>query len=115
MGSQMRRTVVVTGASDGIGAATARALARGGHEVVVVGRSPDRTAAVADELGAARHVVDYADLAAVAGVADRLAAEHPRLDVLVNNAGLIAGARSTTRDGHELTFQVNHLAPMLLT
>jgi NAD(P)-dependent dehydrogenase (short-subunit alcohol dehydrogenase family) len=115
MQQQQRRTVVVTGASDGIGAATARALARGGHEVVVVGRSPERTNAVADELGAARHVVDYADLAAVAGLADRLAAAHPRLDVLVNNAGLVAGARSTTRDGHELTFQVNHLAPMLLT
>jgi NAD(P)-dependent dehydrogenase (short-subunit alcohol dehydrogenase family) len=106
--------VVVTGASDGIGAATARALAAAGDDVVVVGRSPARTNAVADELGAARHVVDFADLAAVAALADRLAAEHPRLDVLVNNAGLVAGARTTTRDGHELTLQVNHLAPTLL-
>src|SRR3954453_732785 len=115
MRSEMQRTMGVTGASDGRGAAPARPLARGGDEVVVVGRSPDRTHAVADELGAERHVVDYADLAEVAGLADRLAAGHPRLDVLVNNAGLMAGARSTTRDGHELTFQVNHLAPMLLT
>jgi NAD(P)-dependent dehydrogenase (short-subunit alcohol dehydrogenase family) len=114
MDSPERRTVVVTGASDGIGAAAARALARAGHEVVVVGRSPARTNAVADELGAARHVVDFADLGAVAALAGRLAADHPRLDVLVNNAGLAAGARTTTRDGHELTFQVNHLAPTLL-
>jgi NAD(P)-dependent dehydrogenase (short-subunit alcohol dehydrogenase family) len=115
MGSQTPRTIVVTGASDGIGAAAARAIARGGDRVVVVGRSPARTNAVADELGAERHVVDYADLSAVARLAERLAAGHPRLDALVNNAGLVAGARSTTRDGHELTFQVNHLAPMLLT
>jgi NAD(P)-dependent dehydrogenase (short-subunit alcohol dehydrogenase family) len=110
------RTVVVTGASDGIGAAAARQLAALGLEVVVVGRSPSKTNAVADSLGAERYVVDYAHLDQVRDLAATLNEKHPRIDVLINNAGLIAGSRRiTTADGHELTFQVNHLAPFLLT
>lgn len=111
-----RRVVVVTGASDGIGAAAARSLARRGDNVVVVGRSPGKTRAVAAEIGAECHVADFAHLDQVRGLAAELSARHPRVDVLVNNAGLIAGAqRAVTADGHELTFQVNHLAAFLLT
>jgi NAD(P)-dependent dehydrogenase (short-subunit alcohol dehydrogenase family) len=111
-----RRVVVVTGASDGIGAAAAAALARRGDRVVVVGRSPAKTAAVAAEIGAEHHVADFAELQQVRGLAAGLQTRHPRIDVLINNAGLIAGDRRTlTADGHELTFQVNHLAPFLLT
>ena len=108
--------VVVTGASDGIGAAAARVLARRGDSVVVVGRSPGKTRAIAAETGAEYHVADFAALDQVRDLAAGLQARHPRIDVLVNNAGLIAGARRTvTAAGHELTFQVNHLAPFLLT
>jgi NAD(P)-dependent dehydrogenase (short-subunit alcohol dehydrogenase family) len=110
------RAVVITGGSDGIGAAAARALARNGDRVVLVGRSPAKTSAVAAEIGAESHIADFADLGQVRRVADEIGSSYPRVDVLVNNAGLIAGAaRTVTTDGHELTFQVNHLAPFLLT
>jgi NAD(P)-dependent dehydrogenase (short-subunit alcohol dehydrogenase family) len=110
------RTLVVTGASDGIGEAAARALHRRGATVVVVGRSPDKTRAVGDDLGVEHHVVDFARLDEVRRLGHDLCDRHERIDVLCNNAGLIAGSRRTlTADGHELTFQVNHLAPFLLT
>jgi len=112
----VRRVVVVTGGSDGIGAAAARMLASRGDEVVVVGRSPDKTRAVAAETGAECHVADFTHLDQVRDLARELRARHSRIDVLLNNAGLIAGPqRTVTADGHELTFQVNHLAGFLLT
>jgi NAD(P)-dependent dehydrogenase (short-subunit alcohol dehydrogenase family) len=109
------RTIVITGASDGIGAAAARALSRAGDQVVIVGRSPAKTAAIAAELGADFFVVDFARLDEVRALAAELLARYPRIDVLANNAGGIMGERETTVDGHEKTFQVNHLAPFLLT
>lgn len=108
-----QQTIVLTGASDGIGAAAARQLTGRGHRVVVVGRSPEKTAAVAEEVGAPFHVADFADLAQVRALAEELTA-YPRIDVLANNAGGIF-TRQTTVDGFEKTFQVNHLAPFLLT
>ena len=108
--------MVVTGASDGIGAAAARMLSERGDEVVIVGRSPGKTRAVAAQIHAEYHVADFASLDQVRDLAATLQAQYPRIDVLMNNAGLIAGARRTvTADGHELTLQVNHLAPYLLT
>lgn len=109
------RTIIITGASDGIGAAAARELSLGGDQVVIVGRSREKTAAVAAELGADFFVADFADLAQVRALAAELLERYPRIDVLANNAGGIMGARETTVDGHEKTFQVNHLAPFLLT
>jgi NAD(P)-dependent dehydrogenase (short-subunit alcohol dehydrogenase family) len=109
------RTIVVTGASDGIGAAAARKLHADGHRVVVVGRSPEKTAAVAKELGADHFVADFAVLDQVRELAAGLDAACPRIDVLCNNAGGVFGDRAKTVDGFEKTFQVNHLAPFLLT
>ncbi|MCR6491027.1 SDR family NAD(P)-dependent oxidoreductase [Cellulomonas sp. P24] len=109
------RTIVITGASDGIGAAAARALAATGDQVVIVGRSLQKTAAVAAELGVASYVADFARLDEVRELAATLLAEYPRIDVLANNAGGIMGDRTETVDGHEKTFQVNHLGPFLLT
>ena len=109
------RTIVITGASDGLGAAAARRLSRSGEDVVVVGRSPQKTKAVATELGADYLVADFADLAQVRALAEQLLARYPRIDVLANNAGGFMGEREVTVDGHEKTFQVNHLAPFLLT
>jgi NAD(P)-dependent dehydrogenase (short-subunit alcohol dehydrogenase family) len=105
-------TVLVTGATDGLGRVVAGDLAARGLDVLVHGRDAERAAAVAGEIGAAGvHLADFAVLADVR----RLAEELPRVDVLVNNAGLISEERVVTGDGIELTFQVNHLAPFLLT
>ena len=109
------RTIIITGASDGIGAAAARRLTAAGEEVVVVGRSRAKTTAVADELGAAWFLADFAQLDSVRELARDLRAAYPRIDVLANNAGGLMGDREVTADGFEKTFQVNHLAPFLLT
>jgi NAD(P)-dependent dehydrogenase (short-subunit alcohol dehydrogenase family) len=111
----MSKTIVITGASDGIGAEAARALASAGHHVVIVGRSPQKTRAVAVETGADSYTTDFADLAQVRQLADNLNARYPRIDVLANNAGGIFNTHTVTVDGHDTTFQVNHLAPFLLT
>ncbi len=109
-----QQTIVITGASDGIGAAAARQLSEKGHRVVVVGRSPEKTAAVADSISAPAHVADFADLEQVRALAGELRAAYPRIDVLANNAGGIF-TQETTADGFDKTLQVNHLAPFLLT
>lgn len=111
----MPKTIVLTGASDGIGAAAARELASRGHTVVVVGRSAEKTRAVAEEIGADHFLADFAELAQVRSLASALVDAYPRIDVLANNAGGIFGDRTRTVDGFEKTLQVNHLAPFLLT
>ncbi len=83
---------------------------------MLVGRSPDKTAALAAELDVPHHVADFASLEQVRRLAADLDAAYPRIDVLANNAGGIMGSqRRLTEDGNELTFQVNHLAGFLLT
>ncbi|GAA3287868.1 SDR family NAD(P)-dependent oxidoreductase [Arthrobacter citreus] len=110
------KTIVITGASDGLGAAAARQLAADGHQVLVVGRSPERTAAVAADTGGDYILADFAQLNSVRNLASEILQRFPRIDVLANNAGAIFGKeRQLTGDGHEMTFQVNYLAPFLLT
>ncbi|MFB4349652.1 SDR family NAD(P)-dependent oxidoreductase [Microbacterium sp. CR_7] len=113
----MTKTIVITGASDGIGAAAARQLADSGHRLLLVGRSAEKTRAVADDTGGEALTADFArldDVRALAGRIDHLLGDDG-LDVLANNAGGIFGDRTPTVDGHEKTIQVNHLAPFLLT
>lgn len=81
------RTIVITGASDGIGAAAARTLAKAGDQVVVVGRSEEKTRAIAKELDADYFVSDFSELAQVRTLAAQLESDYPRIDVLANNAG----------------------------
>jgi NAD(P)-dependent dehydrogenase (short-subunit alcohol dehydrogenase family) len=109
------KTIVITGASDGIGAAAARKLHHDGHRVVIVGRSPHKTQAVAREIGADHYLADFTRLDEVRKLAAGLDAAYPRIDVLANNAGGVFGDRTKTVDGFERTFQINHLAPFLLT
>jgi NAD(P)-dependent dehydrogenase (short-subunit alcohol dehydrogenase family) len=105
-------TILVTGATDGLGRALAGELDARGHDVVVHGRSRERADAVASEIGGAQvEVADFARLDDVRALAERVRG----IDVLVNNAGIIAAERRLSEDGHELTFQVNHLAGFLLT
>ncbi|MFD2794972.1 SDR family NAD(P)-dependent oxidoreductase [Promicromonospora vindobonensis] len=109
------KVIVITGASDGIGAAAARQLHAAGHTVVVVGRSVEKTRAVAGELDVDSYVADFTRLDDVERLAGELRTAYPRIDVLANNAGGVFGTRAKTVDGFEKTFQVNHLAPFLLT
>lgn len=111
----MTRTIIITGASDGIGLAAARQLQAAGERVVIVGRNPAKTEAAGRELDAPWHVADFAELDQVRALAATLLESYPRIDVLANNAGGIFGDRTLTRDGFEMTFQVNHLAGFLLT
>lgn len=110
-----QKTIVITGASDGIGAAAARTLSEAGHRVVIVGRSRAKTEAVARELKADHFVADFSRLDDVRALAVDLLAACPRIDVLANNAGSITSARELSADGLEKTLQINHLAPFLLT
>jgi retinol dehydrogenase 12 len=115
------KVCVVTGASSGIGLAASVALARLGATIVLVCRDRDRGAAALAQVAATatgdQPSVEIADLASLAQVRDLAArlAGLPRLDVLVNNAGLVIGTRQVTADGFEHTFALNHLAPFLLT
>jgi len=111
------KTVVLTGASDGIGAASARQLAASGHRLIVVGRSVEKTRAVAADTGAEWFTADFARLDDVRELATKIAdaVGDGGIDVLANNAGGIFGDQTPTVDGFEKTLQVNHLAPFLLT
>jgi NAD(P)-dependent dehydrogenase (short-subunit alcohol dehydrogenase family) len=115
------KTILITGATNGIGYHAAVALARMGHALILHGRDPKKGAAVVAairrEVGGADLRFMQADFASLTDVR-RLAAEVnalPRLDVLINNAGSLFLQRSQTSDGFEMTFGVNHLAPFLLT
>jgi NAD(P)-dependent dehydrogenase (short-subunit alcohol dehydrogenase family) len=116
------KTVVVTGATGGIGGATARGVAERGATVVLVARDPERgealRAAISRATGNPRvrlFLADLSSLAAVRAVAGAIAADHPRIDVLVNNAATYTRRRNVSADGIELQWAVNHLAPFLLT
>ena len=116
------KTVVITGGNSGIGKAAAVEVARAGARVVITARSGQRGATARDDIAAASgsdrvelSVFDLADLASVrAGAADLLE-RCPRIDVLLNNAGLILSERTLSADGYEATFAINHLGPFLLT
>lgn len=108
-------TIVVTGASSGIGRAAAVALAGRGHEIAVVGRNPERTREVADRIGGTAFIADFSRLADVRRLAAELAERYERIDVLANNAGGLLRRREITDDGVEATWQSNVLAPFVLT
>ena len=118
----MSRTVVITGASSGLGLAAAEQFARLGDRVVVVGRDPERLARAVDRVRTAgdgrepgRFRADFEVLDEVRALADHLLGTYPEIDVLANNAGGVVGGYRRTADGFEATVQGNHLAPFLLT
>ena len=115
MPNQISKTIVITGASDGIGAAAARKLKADGHLVVVVGRDANKTKTVANEINAPYEIADFSELGQVTALAAALDSKYEKIEVLANNAGVMFGNFAKTVDGFERTFQVNHLAPFLLT
>jgi NAD(P)-dependent dehydrogenase (short-subunit alcohol dehydrogenase family) len=115
-------TVILTGATRGIGRAAAIELAGRGAELGVVGRDTARVRATAEEARATgggapvhEHVADLERMDEVRGLAAELLEAYPRIDVLANNAGAMFTSRHLTPDGFERTFALNHLAPFLLT
>lgn len=116
------KVCLITGATGGIGLETAKALGRLGATVVLVGRDPARTQAAVDAVNQAvagarvdTILADLSSLQAVRALADTFLSRYSRLDVLLNNAGLIIDQRQVTVDGLEATLATNHLAPFLLT
>ncbi len=116
------RVCVITGASSGIGKATALELAKTGATVVLVCRNPERAEATRKEIREAAHndaidvlLADLSSQAEIQRLAQDLLARYPRIHVLINNAGIINSKRSLTVDGIEAVFAVNHLAYFLLT
>ncbi len=119
---QSGRTAVVTGASAGLGLQTARVLAGRGATVVMACRNLDKAAAAAQEIRA-RHPqaelrvvgLDLASMASTRTAAEEILATVPRIDLLINNAGVMDPPETRTEDGFELTFATNHLAPFAFT
>jgi NAD(P)-dependent dehydrogenase (short-subunit alcohol dehydrogenase family) len=121
------KTVVLTGATDGLGRGVAERLAQQGYTLHLHGRHPERLARTIDEIRSSTgndalhgHIADLASLADVRALADEIEQQLDRLDVLVNNAGIGSGkpdltTRQESHDGHELRFAVNFLAGFLLT
>ena len=115
------RTVVITGGNSGIGLVAARELARQGAALVLACRDTDKTAAALESINAVAATpainvpVDLASLESVRRLAAELLARCPRIDVLINNAGLFPSSQERTADGFEMQFGVNHLSHFLLT
>ncbi len=116
------KTIVITGATSGIGRVAAERLAEMGARIVLVGRDKARTAATLDQLRAkapgqphSAHLADLGRLSEMKRVGAEIARAEPRIDVLVNNAGAIFAHRTLTEDGFEKTFALNHLSYFVLT
>ena len=114
------KTVLITGATDGVGQVVAGRLGAGGARVLVHGRDTARGAATVEQIrrsgGTAEFLAaDLSRLAEVRRLADRVCAQEDRLEILVNNAGTTATTRQVNADGHELVFAVNYLAGYLLS
>lgn len=116
------KTVLITGATDGIGKATAEELARRGMRVILHGRSPEKARRAQDEIlskvptaSLETIAADFSSLAQVRTMCSEITQRFERLDVLINNAGVFMQQYQRSQDGFELSFAVNHLAPFLLT
>lgn len=110
------KTIVITGASDGIGKAAAASLKSSGANVIITGRSREKTKAVADELKVPYYVADYSNLDDVRKLGTQLKNDYSTIHILANNAGGIMGSeRILTADGYDRAIQVNHLGGFLLT
>jgi NAD(P)-dependent dehydrogenase (short-subunit alcohol dehydrogenase family) len=116
------KTIVVTGASAGLGFEASRVLAGAGAEVVMAARNPEKNAQAACRIIAAQPdaklrqvTLDLSDMASVRRAASEILAAHPMIHALINNAGIMGGPYVVTAEGQELHFATNHVGPFLLT
>lgn len=115
----MSKTILITGSTDGIGLETAKILVSQGHQVLLHGRNQTKLQAAAKSLSALGQVESYeADLSRIDDVeslAQAITTNHPKLDILINNAGIFKTTNPITFDGLDVRFVVNAIAPYLLT
>ena len=118
----MKKTILITGSTDGIGKLTATKLVAEGHEVYLHGRNQNKLDAVITEIksttgneGVKGFAADFSDLESVKQMADQVNNELPKLDVLINNAGIYHSPNTHNQDGLEMRFVVNYFAPYLFT
>ena len=113
----MSKTILITGSTDGIGLLTAKKLASEGHEVLLHGRNEAKLDAAAAEIGGQteRYAADLSRMADVRAMADAVSQNHARLDVLINNAGVLKAPNPRTAEGFDIRFMVNTFAPYVLT
>lgn len=116
------QVIIITGANSGIGKETARVLAKTGATIILACRDPTKALPVVEELKAESQnpnlvfmKLDLADLKSIEDFAQEFKSKYQRLDILLNNAGLVSCTRLFTKDGFELTFGTNHLGPFYLT
>ena len=113
----MPKTILITGATDGLGLETARSLSREGHTLLLHGRSADKLAKAAAAMTGPveTYSADLSDLEAVEAFAEQVIAGHDHLDVLINNAGVYKTSKPRVATGEDIRFVVNTVAPYLLT
>ncbi|WGW05983.1 SDR family NAD(P)-dependent oxidoreductase [Tropicibacter oceani] len=113
----MSKTILITGATDGIGLLTAQTLANEGHTVLLHGRSADKLAVAAKQVGGTpkTYRADLSRLDEVEALAREIMADHDQIDVLINNAGVLKTPQTRTAEGLDVRFVVNTIAPYLLT
>ncbi len=113
----MTKTILITGSTDGIGLLTARKLAADGHRVLLHGRSPEKLEAADADIGGKveTYCADLSDMAGVKMLAEEIRTKHDRLDVLINNAGVLKAPNPVLENGLDIRFVVNTFAPYLLT
>lgn len=113
----MTKTILITGATDGIGLLTAQKLAADGHHVLLHGRNAAKLAQAAAKVGgtAETFLADMSRMGDVRAMADAILAKHDRLDVLINNAGIMKSPETRTEADRDIRFDVNTIAPYLLT
>lgn len=112
----MQKSILVTGSTDGIGFETAKMLVADGHRVLLHGRSREKLAAAARAIGAGAdgYLADLSSFSDIRALAEAVAADHPGIDVLINNAGVFKTPHPVTPDGLDVRFVVNTLAPYAL-